>query len=300
MTQRIASGHAASAYPVAALFAGACAIGTSAVMVRLTDVGPLSSAFWRVALALPVLWLWARMEERNRAPGDRRGSFRILLLAGFFFAGDLALWHWSIMLTSVANATLLANCAPIFVTLAAWVFFRRKPRARFVAGLATAIVGMAVLMRGDFQHAGMQLVGDALGIVTAMFYAAYQLTVTRARQGLSTARIMAVSGAVTAAILLPLALLSGEQFLPATAAGWLPLLALALIAQAGGQSLIAYAMAHLPATFSSVGLLLQPVVAAALAWVVLGEALTALAIGGGMLVLIGIRVAHGAERPAGG
>jgi drug/metabolite transporter (DMT)-like permease len=284
---------------VAALFAGAAAIGTSAVLVKLTDVGPVSSAFWRVALALPVLWLWARMSDRG--PEDRADpkAFRLLALTGFFFAGDLAVWHWSIVLTSVANATLLANCAPIFVTLAAWLLFRRVPRAQFVVGLATAIAGMALLLRGDFGHSGSQLVGDALGIVTAMFYAAYQLTVTRARKAISTARIMAVSGAVTAAILLPIALASGERFFPATAAGWTPLVALALISQAGGQSLIAYAMAHLPATFSSVGLLLQPVVAAALAWIVLGESLTTMAIAGGVLVLAGIRIAHAAGRADG-
>jgi drug/metabolite transporter (DMT)-like permease len=282
---------------VAALLAGAAAIGASAVLVKLTDVGPVSSAFWRAFLALPVLWLWARLETRFRGDsGSAKGGLGVLVLAGFFFAGDLAVWHWSITLTSVANATLLANCAPIFVTLAAWLVFRHRPRAHFVLGLATAIAGMALLLRGDFQHAGSALVGDALGVVTAMFYAAYQLTVTRARKSVSTARIMAVSSTVSAAILLPIALLSEDRFLPQSAAGWLPLLGLALLVQAGGQSLIAYAMAHLPATFSSVGLLLQPVVAAALAWTVLGEALTPLALGGAVLVLVGIRIAHAAEK----
>ena len=281
---------------LAALFAGASAIGTSAVLVKLADVGPLSSAFWRVALAVPVLWLWARATDKPAAGAEASGTFRLLLLAGVFFAGDLAFWHGSIVLTSVANATLLANLAPIFVTLAAWLIFRRRPRTQFVVGLATALAGMAMLLRGDFQLSGSELVGDALGLVTAMFYAAYQITVTRARKRASTARIMFVSGLVTAVILLPLALGSGERFLPASPAGWLPLLGLALIAQVGGQGLIAYAMAHLPATFSSVGLLLQPVVAAILAWLVLSEALTALAIAGGVLVLIGIRIAHAAQR----
>jgi drug/metabolite transporter (DMT)-like permease len=280
---------------VAALLAGAAAIGTSALFVKVSEVGPVSSAFWRVFLALPVLWLWARIESRAITRESGRADIGILLLAGFFFAGDLAVWHWSIVLTSVANATLLANCAPIFVALAAWLLYRRRPKALFLLGLATAVGGMVLLLRGDFQHRGDALLGDALGIVTAMFYAAYQLTVTRARKTVSTARIMAVSGAVTALILLPIALASGERFLPLSAHGWLLLLGLALIAQAGGQSLIAYAMAHLPATFSSVGLLLQPVIAAALAWVLLGEALTSLAIAGAVLVLIGIRIAHAAE-----
>ncbi|MGZ8268641.1 MAG: DMT family transporter [Burkholderiales bacterium] len=284
---------------LAALFAGAVAIGTSALLVKLSEAGPVSTAFWRVFLALPVLCAWDWLERRHpERAASPPGSARLIVLAGFCFAGDLAVWHWSIVLTSVANATLLANCAPIFVALAAWLFLRKRLERTFVTGLAMAIVGMALLLRGDFGHGGAALAGDALGLVTAMFYAAYQLTVTRARNAISTARIMAGSGLVTAAILLPLALVSGEQFLPHTASGWATLIALALVSQAAGQSLIAYAMAHLPATFSSVGLLLHPVVAAILAWVVLGETLTALAIAGGILVLIGIRVAHSAGREA--
>ena len=281
---------------LAALLAGATAIGTSALFVKVSETGPVSTAFWRVSLALPVLLAWVRLEP-SASKTDSKHELALMLLAGFFFAGDLAVWHWSIVLTSVANATLLANCAPIFVTLITWLAFKRRPRPLFVGGLALAMMGMALLLRGDFAHAGKAALGDALGIVTALFYAAYQLTVTRARRHIPTSHIMAATSAITALILLPIALASGERFLPVTSHGWMLLIGLALIAQAAGQSLIAYAMAHLPATFSSVGLLLQPVVAAALAWLLLGEALTALAIVGALLVLLGIRIAHTAERP---
>jgi drug/metabolite transporter (DMT)-like permease len=219
-----------------------------------------------------------------------------MLFAGVFFAGDLAVWHWSIVLTNVANATLLANCAPIFVTLAAWLIFRRRPRTRFLAGLATAIAGMFLLLQADFHHGSRALVGNALGLATAVFYAGYQLVVARARDNVSTARIMAVSATVTTVILLPLSLASSEQFMPVTATGWLLLATLALVSQVGGQSLIAYALAHLPNTFASVALLGQVVIAAALAWILLGESLTTLAVVGGVLVLIGIRISHSAER----
>jgi drug/metabolite transporter (DMT)-like permease len=115
------------------------------------------------------------------------------------------------------------------------------------------------------------------------------------RARVATSTIMAWSGLVTAAVLLPLALLSGEQILPHTMTGWVKLAGLAIISQVAGQSLIAYAMAHLPATFSSVGLLLQPVMAALFAWVLLGETLGPLAIAGGVVVLVGIRIAQRAE-----
>jgi len=278
---------------IIALLAGATCIGTSALFVKVSETGPISTAFWRVFLALPLLWAWAWMDQRNAtSTSSPRG---LMFAAGFFFAGDLAVWHSSIILTSVANATLLANLAPIFVTLAAWLLWRKKPALMFLAGLAAALTGVMLLIGGDFSHTGKALLGDILGLVTAMFYAAYQLTVTKLRGTVSTARIMAMSSLITAALLLPMAWLSGETFFPATSMGWTKVCALALISQVAGQSLIAYAMAHLPATLSSVGLLLQPVMAGLFAWILLGETLGAIAIAGAVLVLIGIRMATQSE-----
>ena len=276
-----------------ALFAGAVAIATAPLFVKVSETGPVATAFWRVFLALPFLLFWAFTESARGTRADRsKGEWIGIVAAGLFFAGDLAVWHWSIVLTSVANSTLLANLAPIFVTLAAWLIFRQRPAVLFTAGLAAALSGVALLVGADFHVSGHALLGDALGVVTAMFYAAYQITVTRLRGTASTAHIMAYSSAVMAAALLPIALISGEQFLPDSGGGWLKLFGLALFAQVAGQSLIAYAMAHLPATFSSVGLLLQPVAAALFAWVLLGETLTAFQMVGAVLVLAGIRIAH--------
>jgi drug/metabolite transporter (DMT)-like permease len=283
------------AIAVAALLAGAAAIGASALFVKVSETGPVATAFWRVALALPVLWAWSVIGSRGGHVAGFAAERRLIIAAGLFFAGDLAVWHWSIVLTSVANATLLANLAPIFVALAVWLLYGKRPSALFLAGLAAALAGVAVLLGGDFRAGGGAVLGDILGVVTAMFYGAYQLTVTRARSRAATSVIMAWSGLVTAVALLPLALGSGEQLFPHSAAGWAKLVGLALISQVAGQSLIAYAMAHLPATFSSVGLLAQPVIAAALAWVLLGESLGWIEIGGALVVLAGIRIVHQAE-----
>src|SRR5262245_64566684 len=92
------------------LFAGAACIGTSALFVKVSEAGPVSTAFWRVFLALPFLWAWAWWDRRD-ASTPEASPRALLFAAGFFFAGDLAVWHSSIVLTSVANATLLANLA---------------------------------------------------------------------------------------------------------------------------------------------------------------------------------------------
>lgn len=283
----------AGAWPLVALFAGAAAIATAPLFVRFSEAGPVSTAFWRVTLALPFLWGWVLSRPSREAvtAADRR----LFLYAGFFFAGDLAVWHWSIVLTTVANSTLLANVAPIFVTLLAWWLYREKPTPLFLLGMVLALAGMILLIGPHFGVSGKALFGDALGIITAMFYAGYQLTVARSRTRISTATLMAWSTSVMAVFLLPLALLSGEQVLPASGYGWLIVVGLALCAQVAGQSLIASAMAHLPATFASVGLLLQPVVATGLASVLVGEGIGWLQIAGGSAVLAGIALARRAK-----
>ncbi len=278
-----------------ALFCGATFIALSPIWVRLADVGPTASAFWRVALAVPLLWL--AYAAAPRARGALRADWRMLAVAGVAFAGDLAFWHWSIQFTSVANSTLLANLASIFVTLAAWVLWRQRPRALFLLALAFALVGVSMLVRSSVDFAPRALLGDALGVVTAMFYAWYLLTVKGLRdRGAATLRLMAVTSTVTAMVLLPAALASGEVMLPGGARGWLILLGLAWVTHAGGQGLIAYALAHLPAAFSSVGLLFQPVMAAAFAWLLLGEPLVALQVAGGAVVLAAIYLARRASR----
>lgn len=283
----------------AMLLSGAVAIAFAPIFVRWSEVGPVATAFWRLALALPVLWAWDAVAGRADPQASRRPSRRDyagLALAGLFFAGDLATWHWSIRLTSVANATLLANFAPVFVALAAFLLFGERFTRTFLTGLAAAIAGACVLMGASVRLSAEHLAGDALGLLTAVFYAGYILTVGRLRARLPTATVMAVSGLVTAAALLPLALAAGERLAPSSLHGWLVLAGLALVSHAGGQSLIAFALAHLPAAFSAVSLLVQPAVAAGLAWLLLGEALGPQQAAGAVLILIGIALARRGSR----
>jgi drug/metabolite transporter (DMT)-like permease len=282
-----------------ALFAGALAIGASGIFVRLSETGPTATAFWRGALALPFLAAWVLLERRRRAPQvpAAAASLRepLFLWAGVFFAGDLALWHASLLLTSIAASTLEANCAPIFVTLAAWALWGERPRLGFVLALAGAFCGMLLILTPKLGAGGHALLGDALGLGTACFYAAYILAVSRLRTRHGTAIVMLNTTLVFTVLLLPLAL--GQKFLPDTLHGWLLLAGCALSAQVIGQSLIAYALAHLPATFSAVGLYVQVIAAALYARLLLDERLTPLQLAGGLVVLIAIALARGSQAP---
>lgn len=285
-----------------ALICGALAIALSPIFVRISELQPTATAFWRVGLALPLLLVWPVRAKRVAAPARPapRGlrALGLLALPGVFFAGDLFFWHQAISFTSVANSTLLANFAPIFVTLGSWLLFKERFSRLFLGGLGLAIMGAVLLMGSSLTVGWDTLLGDGFGLITAMFYAAYILAVGRLRGTFGTLPLMIGSTAITAACLLPMALIAGNDLLAQTWRGWAILFGLAWITHAGGQGLIAFALAHLPAAFSSVGLLVQPVAAAVLAWILLGEALGYLQVAGGFVVLAGILVArHAARRP---
>jgi drug/metabolite transporter (DMT)-like permease len=283
---------------LALLLAGAACIAFSPIFVRLSEAGPTATAFWRCALAVPALWLWLRWRRPAREPAPSRPDRSYLVLAGVFFACDLGVWHLSIKYTSVANATLLANVAPLFVTLGGFLLFRKRFTRLFLLGLALAMAGAGVLMGDSLALSPVTFRGDLLGVLTAVFYAGYILTVGRLRARLSTRTVVFWSTLVSAILLWPAALASGEQILAASAPGWLNLLALALVSQVLGTGLIAYALAHLPAAFSSVGLLLQPVLAALLAWMLFGEGLGLVQGAGALGVLAGIALARKGSRGA--
>ena len=278
---------------------GAAAISVSPIFVRLSEIGPTATAFHRLFLALPALGLWMVLSDRA-GNGDAQGyrkpqgksDYLRLTWAGLFFAADLVAWHWSIAFTSIANSTLLANFAPIFVTIAGFLIFGERFSKTFLVGMMCAVAGVALLLGDSFALKPDHMIGDALGILTAGFYAAYILAVGRLRRDFSTATVMTWSGAISCAVLVPVTVLSGETFIAPTLFGWAMLVGLALVSQAGGQSLIAYAFAHLPAAFGSVALLLQPALAALLAWFLFDEALSPLQAGGGLIVLAGIYLAR--------
>jgi drug/metabolite transporter (DMT)-like permease len=276
------------------LILGAVLISFSGIFVKISELGPTATGFHRLFLALPIFWLWMAGEARKNPERSplRLQDWWLLTLCGLFFAGDLVFWHWSLHMTSVANATLLGNSTPIFVTLAGWLLFGKRFSLLFLLGLALAIGGTAVLVGVSLGHGQRPFLGDLLGVIVGAFYAGYIMLVGRLRDRFSTATVMGISGIASCLALLAVALASGESLTAHTLLGWAILLALAWLSQVAGQSAIVWSLAHLPAAFGAVTLLINPVAAAFLAWATLGERIGPLQAVGGVVVLIGIVLAR--------
>ncbi len=282
---------------ILAIFAGAVIIAFAPILVRLSELGPSATGFHRFLLAIPFYWAFAVLLPRSDAPegGEKPRNLRDFFwvsMAGFYLAADVAVWHYAIQMTSVANSTLLANVAPVFVVLGGWILFRTRVTGTYLVGLIIAMTGVFILSRASLSLSEDHFIGDLLGVLTAVFYAAYQMSVERLRKRFSTLTIMKYAIPVSALCMVPVALTSGEILFPVTVAGWLFLIALAAGPQVFGQGLIAWALAHLPVAFASVSLLVQPVTAAIVAWALFDEHIGVQQAFGGVIVLGGIMLAR--------
>jgi drug/metabolite transporter (DMT)-like permease len=286
------------AIAVGALILGAVAMGASPIFVRLADVGPFASAFWRTFLALPFLWAWARFETGGAIEWNAFAQPSVLL-AGLFFTGDLFFWHLSILGTTVANATFLATIAPIWVALGAGLFLRERIGPGPLAGLAMCMAGGVALLGSSYGFAPQRLTGDLYGVATSVFFGAYILAMRGARGHCGAATLALLSTAITAACLLIVALIFEPTLLPRSWSGVAWLVSLALISQVAGQGLLAVAIGSLPAMFSALVIFIEAIAAAAFGWLILGEALGAVQALGGVIILAGIWVARprGEQRP---
>ena len=291
-TASLAASRGAVAF--AALVVGALAMGISPIFVRLADVGPFASAFWRVLLALPALWLWMRLAEGG-ARSPARFSLPVVL-AGLAFAGDLLFWHSAILRTSVANATFFATTAPIWVVAFSWMLFGKKAGRETLLGLALCLAGGAALVAQSLRFRPEGALGDAFGLATGVFFGLYFLAVEAARRGAGAARVTFESSVITAALLFAVAVAAEGKLLPSSLSGAGALVGMSWISHAGGQGLLAVALGRLPATFSSLVIFLEAIAAALFAWGLLGEPISAVQAAGGALIMAGIYVAR--PRPA--
>ncbi|WP_421787944.1 DMT family transporter [Hyphobacterium sp.] len=273
------------------LTAGAIAIGMAAPLVKLSELGPQTVGFWRMALAIPFALAWMAFDRDPPAKPDMPSGWTrwlYLALPGLLFAGDLAFWHAGIKITSVANATFLANLQPVFVVLAAWLIFKERITRQFLLAAGLAVAGAALLSAGNLTVAPERWPGDALSIATAVWYAAYILAVRQARRFASTGTVIFFTVAVSAPILGLVALAFGEALWPPSLTDWLILIGLALGVQIIGQGGVAFGLGRVPAPVASIIILIQPVVASIAGWWMFGEAFTPIHYAGAALVLAGV------------
>ena len=278
------------AWHFVALIGGNVALALGPWLVRLADAGPVSAGFWRLSLPIPLIAIFA-WRERARHGIDRRIAL-LAIMAGIFFALDLASWHLGIERTRLGNATLFGNAGSVILMVWGLIALRRAPTRREALGIAAALAGAAILLGRSLEISTQSALGDLFCLFAGICYAFYLLPAQKARARVGQWSVLLLVCMTAAPLLLAIALVMGEPVWPQD---WTPVVALAISSQIVGQGLLVYSLGHFSALVIGLALLTQPAIAAAVGWFAFGETLGALDIVGMVLVGAALLLARTAK-----
>jgi drug/metabolite transporter (DMT)-like permease len=277
--------------PYAALIFGVIALGFSALFVRWANAPGPVVGFYRIGLSTLILIPFF-IARRGKGAPIGKAILIFPVLGGVLTALDHGFWNTAVNFTSAANAALLANTAPLWVALFAWLVWRERLKAAFWIGLLLTLAGAAIVLGTDFLSHPTLGIGDILAITAGVFYAGYFLVTQRGRVHWDTLSYVWIMGLVSSICLLGISLSLGMPITGYPVQSYLAFLGAALVSQTGGYLAVGYALGHLPASLVAPTMIGQPVVTALLAIPLLGESLQAGQIVGGLAVLVGIYVIH--------
>ena len=265
--------HRANYFLLLAL--GATLIGFAPIFVKWSDLSPSWILFYRMLLTIPFLLL-LNLFINKRLPFKvhNKSTISYTAIASAGFTIDLILWHWSMGITSISNATIIINSAPIFVALLTFFIFKHHLKKQFLISFTITYLGITGLVFFSDNYANGKIIGDLMCLLAAFFYAIYLLVISRLGKE-SSLTIIFYTTLFCCLFSLPFALFESGLSIPSSKFEWTNLLLLALLCQFGGQFLITYGISNISASDGSIGLLLQPLTATILAAFIFNELINA-------------------------
>lgn len=271
---------------------GGILIGFSPIFVRASDLGPMTTGFYRLLFSLPLLWVWMTYEgydnTTEKKPKITRNDALVLVLAGGFFAFDLALWNWSIDYTAIVNATVFNNTSAFFVPLFMWMMFSEKQTIRTFLAAVIGFMGCVLLGVESYNISMDNFVGDFVALLSGLMVTAYVITVKKIRDRVPTGLLMFWTSIASLVGMGIFGILFEESFWPLTANDWVSVLGQGLLVHVMGQGFLAYSFGKIPASYGALIMLLAPVTAAILGWIIYGESLSFIKIIGVSIIMASI------------
>ena len=248
------------ANPTLRLFIGAALISLSPVWVRLVEVSPSASGFYRVLFGGAALVIYL-LATRRRLHLSRR-AWWLLIVASVFLALDLWFWHRSINYVGPGLSTLLANFQVFIMMIAGILFLRQMPTPVQMFAVPLALLGLTLIVGLDWNTLPEDYkLGVIFGLLTAVAYACYLLTLRSIRE-VSTFRVptreMAVVSVMTAFVMAVTVLGEGGSLaIPSYEdLGWL--VAYGVLSHCLGWLFIASSLSEVSTVEAGLALLLQP------------------------------------------
>ena len=271
---------------------GGMLIGFAPIFVKFSELSSSAISFYRMLLALPFLFMFNFiLNKKVFFSVKNKKTILYTAVASIAFTTDLTLWHYSMGITSVSNATIIVNSAPIFVAILSFLFFKEKITKSFLLSFFVTYIGIVGLIYFSNNYFNGKVFGDILCLLAALFYGIYLLVIAKLGKEKSLNIIFYTTFFCCLFSIIPM-ILEGGTIYPESNFEWTNLFLMAFLCQFGGQYFITYAIGKISASGASIGLLMQPLTATILAIFFFSEFLNMLQIMFVLITLFGIYLAR--------
>lgn len=289
--------------PIIIVIIALFALSSTAIFIKISlrEMSAVATLFNRLWIATIIFGLWSGINQvHNQITEDKPvlpqqpypiKEIAFLIAVGLVHVLGRLSWTWSLTQTGAANANALGSLNPLFTTLGGWLFFNQIFGRKFIIGLILAIIGAIAVGFEDLLRSNNNITGDAVALISSVFYAANFLLIEQIRNKFSVITILLWRCVIATTLMIPVVLIFEKQVFPVTLSGWLVVFALAAICEALGHGLIIYSLKNFSSGFISLLLLLNPVIVAILAWILFSENLSIFNLLGLALILVGIYLA---------
>jgi drug/metabolite transporter (DMT)-like permease len=248
-----------------------CAWSTGTILAKYIDMGSLAIGFYRFAFFALTLIAWMRV----RGTPFRARVIRDSMWGGIALGADIALFFSAVKLTSIVNATIIGSMQPIVVGVIAARFFGERIGLRNVVWSAVALAGTVVVVAAGADDGTTDLRGDLLALGAMLSWSAYFIASKNSKKTMTSTEFTAGTALWTMAICAPLGFVFGQDMSWPSATNWGWLIVMAVSSGLIGHAMMNWSLVRIPLWVGSTFTLLIPVFSALLAWIVLGETVTA-------------------------
>ena len=271
-----------------AIAIGVVSLALSAIFVKLSASPSGLTAFYRMAITVLIMLPFFVRNNLSELQFFKIKDWIICIAAGTLLALHFILWFESLNYTSVASSTVLVTLQPLFAFVGTYLIFHEKVSIKTIVAGLIAIGGSILISWGDFQISGSAFYGDMLALIACALVTGYFLLGQSVRGHITLTSYSIVVYGASSVVLMIYVLIFEGTFIPVEKMDWLYFVLLAVIPNLLGHNLFNWAIKWVGANTISMTILLEPVGATILAFLIFDEYLRLSQIIGGIVVLIGL------------
>ncbi|MBE0338529.1 EamA family transporter [Paenibacillus sp. 23TSA30-6] len=274
-------------HPYILLLISILSVSISSIMIKSSDTPTSVAGMYRLYMSVLIMlpfvpWKMFRSLEMNKK------DWSTVFIAGLFLGLYFLFWMESLVYTSVASSMVILSLQPLFVMMGSYFMFRERANILTILCLIAALVGSIIIAWGDIGISREALIGDGLSLLGTILVSAYMLAGQKVSHKINANLYSVIVFFIGGSVMLVYNLLNNYSLIEYDSSDWMYFLLLAVIPTIFGQYIFNLLLKSMGATTVSVGIIGEPVLAIILAYLFLGEIISAFQFIGGIMTLFGM------------